>query len=162
MILRCSRLIFANSRGKHYNHIANQNKAENARQYRKWIESHTPTAIHEANKARAILRRRGAAFAGQSKKLQDDREVKGLRTSYNYFYIERLNSGDFAGIRVVDAAKRTGQEWKAMSASEKKVSCKSVRSTVLSQFTDNGCTAVSRSSKQRSSALRARNQNCLQ
>lgn len=55
-------------------------------------------------------------------KLQDDREVKRLKTSYNYFSTERFKSGDFSGITVVDAAKRIGQEWSALSAAEKKVS----------------------------------------
>ena len=106
--------------GKHYNHLANENRAKNARQYRQWIESHTPAVIHEANQARARLRR-GFASKRHVTKLQDDRDVKRHRSAYNYFYMERFESGDFSGIRVADVGRRVGEEWRALSAEEKKV-----------------------------------------
>lgn len=102
---------------KHYNHLANQNKAANATAYRQWIESHTPTIIHEANLARQHLRRLG----GRVSQLQDHRQVKGLRGPFTWFHQERRQSGDLRGLKVGEAAKLTAREWKALSASEKKV-----------------------------------------
>ena len=104
---------------QHYNHIANQNKAANAIQYRQWIESHTPEVIRKANNARKLLRRREK---GRWTLLHDDRSVKFFKTGYIYFCSDRRASGDFAGISLVDSAKRMGQEWKELSAEEKKVS----------------------------------------
>lgn len=102
---------------KHYNHLANQNKAANATAYRQWIESHTPTIIHDANLARQHLRRLGVS----APQLQDDRQVKGPRGPFTWFHQERLQSGDLRGLKIAEAAKLTGREWKALSASEKKV-----------------------------------------
>lgn len=102
---------------KHYNHIANQNKAANATAYRKWIESHTPTIIHEANLARQHLKRLGVSVS----QLQDHRQVKGLRNSYSFFLQQRMQSGDFRGLKTVEGAKLVGREWKGLSAGEKKV-----------------------------------------
>lgn len=114
---------------KHYNHLANENKANNETQYRRWIESHTPAQIHESNRVRALLIKRTskAEKAGSRKtrvpvKLQDDREVKQCKTSYIYFHTERFKSGDFKGIIAPEAARRIGREWKELSAAEKKVS----------------------------------------
>lgn len=55
-------------------------------------------------------------------KLVDERLVKGLRTQYNQFYTERYKSGDYKGMNVGEAGKLIGAEWRALSASEKKVS----------------------------------------
>lgn len=106
---------------KHYNHLANQNKVANANSYRQWIESHTPAIIHEANLARLRLKRLGV----NAPQLQDHRQVKGLRVSYNFFYQERMQSGDLRGLKIGEGAKLLGREWKALSASEKKV-CRSM------------------------------------
>ena len=104
---------------KHYNHIANQNKAANVTVYRQWIESHTPAVIYEANLARQHLRRLG----GKLNLLRDDRQVKGPRGAYNWFYKQRMLSGDFKGLKVSEASKLVGREWKGLSADEKKVCC---------------------------------------
>ncbi|KAL8696398.1 MAG: hypothetical protein Q9201_007676 [Fulgogasparrea decipioides] len=102
---------------EHYNHIANQNKAANAAQYREWITSHTPSQIHEANNARILLRRRTKGTLWP--KLQDERLVTRLKNSYNLFYTQRYRSGDFAGMKVTEAAKLIGSEWRGLSADEK-------------------------------------------
>ena len=104
---------------KHYNHLANQNKAANDTAYRQWIESHTPTAIHNANLARRHLKKLGV----NAPLLQDDRQVTGLRRSYTYFYQSRMQSGDLRGLKIGEAAKLVGREWRGLSASEKKVCC---------------------------------------
>ncbi|KAL9133851.1 MAG: hypothetical protein Q9175_004971 [Cornicularia normoerica] len=101
---------------EHYNHLANQNKAANAAAYRQWVESYTPAIIHEANLARHHLKRLGV----KSPQLQDHRQVKGPRTSFTYFYGERYRSGDLRGLKVSEATKLAGREWKGLSASEKK------------------------------------------
>lgn len=105
---------------KHYNHLANQSKAANATAYRQWIESHPATTIHEANLARQRLRKLGV----RALPLQDHRQVVHLRNRYTYFYQERTKSGDFRGLKMVEAVKLIAREWSALSASEKKV-CRS-------------------------------------
>ena len=104
---------------KHYNHIANQNKAANVIQLRQWIESHPPDVIRKANNARKLLRSRGVRGWHV---LHDDRKVKGVRTAYLHFVMDRRASGDFAGIPLLEGTKRIAQEWKELSADEKQVS----------------------------------------
>ncbi|KAL8826471.1 MAG: hypothetical protein Q9170_007387 [Blastenia crenularia] len=103
---------------EHYNHIANQNKATNTAAYQAWIRSFTPVQIHEANNARQLLKKRRTK--GQWPKLEDERLVKGPKSSYTFFHIQRYRSGDFAGMSVGQAAKLIGTEWRALSAEEKK------------------------------------------
>lgn len=38
-----------------------------------------------------------------------------------YFNKDRFASGDFKGVKAIEAAKLAGREWRALSASEKKV-----------------------------------------
>ncbi len=38
------------------------------------------------------------------------------------FYKDRYATGDFKGLKAPEAARLAGREWKALSASEKKVS----------------------------------------
>ena len=103
--------------GKHYNHLANQSKVANANSYRQWIESHTPATIHNANRARRHLARLGVkAF-----QLHDHRQVKGPRNSYNFYYMERIRTGDYRGLSIPESAKLVGTEWKALPAGQKKV-----------------------------------------
>ncbi|KAL9071314.1 MAG: hypothetical protein Q9161_004330 [Pseudevernia consocians] len=101
---------------EHYNHLANQNKAMNATAYRQWIESHTPEIIHEANLARLHLKRLGV----NASPLHDHRQVKGVRNAYSFFYQERMQSGDLRGLKVAEAAKLLGREWKSLQPHEKK------------------------------------------
>ena len=104
--------------GQHYNHIANENRAKNALEYRQWIESHTAVVIYEANQARAKLNKLEKRRWLQ---LQDDRKVRKNRSAYQFFFMERIHSGDFSGIGVSDTTRRVAQEWKALSVSEKEV-----------------------------------------
>ncbi|KAI4091440.1 MAG: hypothetical protein LQ344_004132 [Seirophora lacunosa] len=91
---------FSPEQREHYNHIANQNRAVNARQYGQWIRSFTPVQIHQANLARLQLRRKTKKMW---QKLEDERLVTGLRTSWSFFVAARFN------------------EWRALSADDKKV-----------------------------------------
>ena len=108
---------------QHYNHIANQNKAAYKVTYRKWIESHTPAAIKEANNARTYLRRHGPpGYSAKFPKLKDDRQVKLPTTPMLFFSKERFQSGDFKGMRISETSKLVAREYRALSAGEKKVS----------------------------------------
>lgn len=57
--------------------------------------------------------------------LQDDRQVKGPRYPYNLFFQQRMQSGDLKGLKLSEAAKLIGREWKGLTADEKKV-CRSM------------------------------------
>jgi hypothetical protein len=111
---------------KHYNHLANQATAAKRAEYDAWIHSYTPAQIHAANLARAQLRKRlPATKAGGARrytaKLVDDRRIKRPSYPFTAFTKERHSSGDMKGIPVTEASKIIGSEWKALSASEKKV-----------------------------------------
>ena len=101
-----------------YGRVATQNKAASEAEYQKWIRSHTPSEIDAANKARAQLRRQ---TAGRWSKLRDERLVKGPKTAYILFHSQRFRSGDFRGTSASESSKLLGNEWKGLSASEKKV-----------------------------------------
>ena len=79
-----------------------------------------------ANIARAYLRRKykeDKVGKGQRwKKLEDDRLPLLPRSAFFRFAHDRRESGDFKNIPLTEGAKLIGQEWKALSASEKKVS----------------------------------------
>ncbi|KAL9045754.1 MAG: hypothetical protein Q9206_007235 [Seirophora lacunosa] len=109
---------FSPEQREHYNHIANQNRAVNARQYGQWIRSFTPVQIHQANLARLQLRRKTKKMW---QKLEDERLVTGLRTSWSFFVAARFKSGDLAGLQVGEATKLMSSEWRALSADDKKV-----------------------------------------
>ncbi|KAL8635862.1 MAG: hypothetical protein Q9228_006686 [Teloschistes exilis] len=103
---------------EHYNHVANQNLATNASEYRKWIQSYSPAQIATANSARVALRRR---IKGKNyPKLVDERQVTRVSNQYTMYYKERYHSGDFKGMPVVDAAKLISKEWHGLDASQRK------------------------------------------
>ncbi|MCJ1461660.1 hypothetical protein MMC07_000257 [Pseudocyphellaria aurata] len=104
-------------RREHYNRILIEKKAAAKAAYRQWIESHTPDQIRLANHARALLHRRGMR---KYSKLDDERQVKKHLTGYIFFSTERHASGAYAGISLPERAKLLSQEWKALTAAEKK------------------------------------------
>ena len=115
---------------KHYNRIANERTAAQQAQYKAWIESHTPEQIREANAARAMLRRKHKLSGKELKtsqhpshtsKLIDERQPKHPGSPFTVFTKIRFASGDFKNIRVIEAIKLVANEWKALSADEKKV-----------------------------------------
>ncbi|KAF2272596.1 uncharacterized protein EI97DRAFT_436836 [Westerdykella ornata] len=106
---------------EHYNHLATEENAARAKQYKDWVHSHTAEEIRVANVARARLRR---LFKAEQKKppkntakIEDDRRVK-KRTPFNNFYTERLASGDFKGIEAKEWLKLAWKEWKALTEAE--------------------------------------------
>ncbi|KAF2686516.1 hypothetical protein K458DRAFT_402133 [Lentithecium fluviatile CBS 122367] len=116
----------ASSAWNHYNHLANEKTAVKEAELRAWIHGHTPEQIRLANIARLNLKRRiatGEKFQIASKdlrRLQDDRQVKRPVTGYLRFSVERRSSGDFKNITNAESFKLIANEWKVLSASEKK------------------------------------------
>ena len=53
--------------------------------------------------------------------LHDHRQVKGIMPAYAVFNAERFATGDFKGLKVPEAGKLIGREWKGLSADAKKV-----------------------------------------
>ncbi|KAL8733736.1 MAG: hypothetical protein Q9166_001929 [cf. Caloplaca sp. 2 TL-2023] len=111
---------FTPEQREHYNRIANQNKATNESKYQEWIRSYTPTQIHEANNARTLLKRRSKSKTTKWAKLRDERLVTRSSGSYIMFHTQRYRSGDFAGMKLPEAAKLIGAEWRELSESDKK------------------------------------------
>ncbi|KAJ4367499.1 hypothetical protein N0V83_007082 [Neocucurbitaria cava] len=111
---------------EHYNHLAIERNATRQAEYKAWITSHTPEQIRVANRARLLLRKKlvgtakGKKGPAHTAKLHDDRHVKQAGNAYVKFFTERHASGDLKGISATDAAKLIGNEWKALSAGEKK------------------------------------------
>lgn len=111
---------------KHYNHLAHEKNAARQAEYRAWVQSYTPLEIKAANLARAQLRRKlkgtmKRKYSAHTTKIVDDRQVKGRVSAYASFLKERHSTGDFKNIKVGDAGKLISEEWKALSAGEKKV-----------------------------------------
>ncbi|ETI21978.1 hypothetical protein G647_06048 [Cladophialophora carrionii CBS 160.54] len=105
-----------------YNHEANQNKSKNEEAYKRWVQSHSALEIRNANNARRLLNRKAKA-AGKKKHIKpihDDRTVHQPRNAYSFFFKERNDSGDLNGMSVAERGKLAGQEWKSLSAAEKK------------------------------------------
>jgi hypothetical protein len=119
----------ANPVSQHYNHIANQNKADNAKAYRTWIESFAPEVILKANKARHTLTRLGVKSFG--KRLQDDRQVKRPPAVHGFFVKDRFASGDMRGIKTPEALRQILKEWKDLGEAAKQVSFSHVPQTSL-------------------------------
>lgn len=106
-----------------YNHIATQNEVDNAAAYKKWVESYTPDQIRLANNARRALRSLvadGVKNIKHYRPIKDERQPKRASTPISLFLKDRWESGDFKGIKIVDAGKLISKEWEALSASEKK------------------------------------------
>ncbi len=129
--------------GKHYNHIANQNKATNLARYREWIRSFTPQQIHEANCARVLLKRK-TGTPRMWNKLKDERLATRPRSSFSFFLQDRYKSGDLAGMKIGDAGKLIGGEWKALGANEKQVSRRHIMRTDGPKFNISGQAYVRR------------------
>jgi len=89
------------------------------------VQEHTPEQIHEANRARKTLRRKLPVKKNRRSPwaaIQDERAAKAPLSSYVQFMINRTASGDFKNIRPTERVKLIGQEWHALSETEKNVS----------------------------------------
>jgi len=107
------------------NHRANENIAHNRLAYKRWVETHTPDQIRQANSARVSLRRKQKQANGKStkglRKIHDARIVSGRKSAYNTFTKDRWASGDLKGIAIIEAARLLSREWKALTPAERKV-----------------------------------------
>lgn len=112
---------------QHYNHIANQNKAANEVAHQKWIESHTPLEIAEANLARVRLR---SKYQKKFPLLRDERLVPGRKPVYIFFTKERMATGDFKNVSFLDTTKLIAKEWRDLPDAEKKVRFRFFASTL--------------------------------
>lgn len=95
---------------------ADQNKATNAANYRKWVESHTVPEIAEANNARLRLTRE-FGLKVNPQRITDVRMPKRPVSSFSQFLKSKIqgHDGQAAGLM-----KDLGAQWKAMSAADKK------------------------------------------
>ncbi|KAI9862580.1 MAG: hypothetical protein M1813_004432 [Trichoglossum hirsutum] len=103
----------------HYESVANQNKATNEVNYKKWLESHTPEQIRTANKARASLRRRSPGHRAFPK-LKDERLVPRPLTSFMLFARERRASEDLGHLKATEVGALMGKQWRELPENEKK------------------------------------------
>lgn len=106
---------------EHYNHLVNEHNAKSLREFQEWLNAHTPAQIKQANAARRRLRRQLAVKKSQYAAIKDDRIVKQPSSAYFQYHKERILSGDFRGVNTTASSKDIAAEYKALSASEKKV-----------------------------------------
>lgn len=112
------------------NHKSQQARREQEVAYKKWISSHTPEQIRQANNARRVLNLRDnkkAAALGEPKpavrkynQIADDRQPKRFSTAFIMFCKDRWASGDLKGVSLPEASKLMSNEWKALSENAKK------------------------------------------
>jgi hypothetical protein len=109
---------------EHYHHLANEATAASQKTYNDWVRSHTPDQIRIANNARAQLKVKLAgkykSMPAYTKPIKDDRIPKHPLNPFGRFLSERWASGDMKSMSVGDAGKLIGNEWKSLSAGEKK------------------------------------------
>lgn len=98
--------------------MAETNKATNKAAYSKWVQSHTPLQIKDANHAR---RRLTKLKNTRISPIDDDRLVKRPRTAYLLFFNERNAQGDFKHMAVKDITVQVAEEWKGLTNAEKEV-----------------------------------------
>lgn len=92
---------------------------KNQAAYNAWLTEHTPNDIRKANNARNHLKRLGVK--GYTVHIKDDRLVKRPVSTLLLFSKDRHATGDFKGVKVVDAAKLIAREWRELPANEKQV-----------------------------------------
>lgn len=107
---------------QHYNRLAIDETQSKQSEYKSWVSSRPVEEIAMANSARAKLRRRLVTKRSAWKKIEDERAGKPRVSSYAAFVVERHASGDLKDIAFSERSKLLSQEWKALDASEKKVS----------------------------------------
>lgn len=98
--------------------MAESNRAANAEAFDKWLKSHTPLQIKQAN----LARRRLSNLKGKKiAPLHDERAVRKVMTSYAFYMKERINSGDLKHMLAMDIGSQVAQEWRGMTDAEKEV-----------------------------------------
>ncbi|KAL1984823.1 hypothetical protein VTN96DRAFT_8667 [Rasamsonia emersonii] len=104
-----------------YKRQAESNKAANAAAYESWVKSHTPLEIRQANLARRRLAKLTESFKHpiRMNPIRDDRQVKGVQSSFLFFVEERFKSGDLKHMSIREATKRIADEWRGLTEQEK-------------------------------------------
>ncbi|PWY83198.1 HMG box protein [Aspergillus sclerotioniger CBS 115572] len=101
---------------KKFTDAAAANKEAHQEEYEKWLNSHTPLEIKQANMAR----RRLAQI--QNKKffpIHDPRLVKRAKVGYLFYAEERHQAGDLKHMTVPERGVRIAEEWRGMTDAEK-------------------------------------------
>ncbi|KUI54026.1 Non-histone chromosomal protein 6 [Cytospora mali] len=101
-----------------YEQKAQENKVTNAANYKKWVESHSVAEIAEAVKARQRLNR-NFKLNLKHVKITDERMPKRPAVAGWSYYI-KAKSSETPGLSLGEMAKNLSQQWKGLSASEKK------------------------------------------
>ncbi|WQF77837.1 Putative High mobility group box domain-containing protein [Colletotrichum destructivum] len=96
---------------------AKENRLANIATYKAWVESHTPIAVAEANRARANIRRITGRRAPRP--IHDERQPKRLSTAFIMFVKARWDTGDFFGVDPVVANRQISEQWNALPESER-------------------------------------------
>ncbi|CCF41514.1 HMG box protein [Colletotrichum higginsianum] len=96
---------------------AKENRLANIATYKTWVESHTPIAVAEANRARANIRRITGRRAPRP--IHDERQPKRSSTAFIMFVKARWDTGDFSGVDPVVANRQISEQWNALPESEK-------------------------------------------
>ncbi|KAI0022204.1 hypothetical protein F4780DRAFT_207103 [Xylariomycetidae sp. FL0641] len=96
-----------------------QNKLTNAATYKAWVESHSPSQVVAANRARTALKRKHGFPKGNLKLIEDERLPKRPTNAYGLYTKARWASGDLSALGVGAAAKKASEEWKSLSAAER-------------------------------------------
>ncbi|KAJ0160368.1 hypothetical protein CTA2_8094 [Colletotrichum tanaceti] len=96
---------------------AKENRLANVVAYKAWVESHTPIAVAEANRARAKIRK----LTGRPvpNPIRDGRQPKRGLTAFQIFVKSRWESGDFLGAQPIVVGRQISEQWKALSESER-------------------------------------------
>ncbi|KAK8216196.1 hypothetical protein IWZ01DRAFT_193530 [Phyllosticta capitalensis] len=105
---------------------AEENSRRNKENYAKWVRSHTPKQILEANRARSNLKRKLASY--KKSKIQDDRLLKIPQSAFLRYSLEFQKRPDIADLPFGDKSKKASDEWKSMPASQKQKYEDAVRS----------------------------------
>ncbi|ROV99901.1 hypothetical protein VMCG_06205 [Cytospora schulzeri] len=101
-----------------YEQKAQENKATNAANYKKWVESHTVAEIAEAVRARRRLVREFGVDV-KHPKIVDDRMPKRPAFAGWSYYIKAKGT-EQPGLSLGEMSKSLSAQWKALSESEKK------------------------------------------
>lgn len=93
-----------------------QNRAVNAANYKKWVESHSIEAIYKANLARYRLTK---LYNIKTRKIVDERMPKRPVSAFAHYVKSRTSSFN-EGQTVSSVIKDIGSAWKSLSAADKK------------------------------------------
>ncbi|KAI1345128.1 hypothetical protein F5Y15DRAFT_18227 [Xylariaceae sp. FL0016] len=99
---------------------AENNKRANVAAHKAWVETHSPSEIQEANKARTALKKKHNFPTGKVRLIRDDRAPKRPMTAYFLFLKARYASGEYSNSGSVGStAKALGEEWRGLSPAER-------------------------------------------